>query len=103
MKLFYILQMKANNKMGAAFAAMIVFLVAKPAYAQEVIKNINALIGIHYMLSTVIPIISAIIFLFLLIIYILRLIAKDTFKRWALSIIIAAAAFYISNALLHLS
>lgn len=58
--------------------------------------------SVQYGLSILVPIVAAIILLLLLLIYIFRIIARATFMRWAFSVIIAGAAFYISHILFHL-
>ncbi|WP_455477903.1 conjugal transfer protein [Bartonella sp. B10] len=97
------LQARADSKIGTAFATAIIFLVTQSVYAQTKTKDMDILICMQYGLSTIVPLAAAVIFVFLLIIYIFRLIAKATFARWALSIIIAGVAFYISHILFHIS
>ncbi|WP_406604057.1 conjugal transfer protein [Bartonella gliris] len=99
-------QAKTNSKSRksmAAFAALVMFLAAQSVNAQSTAQSVDVFIGMQYGLSMIIPIVGAIILLFLLIIYVFRLIARATFMRWTFSVIIAGAAFYISNILFHIS
>ncbi|WP_142416701.1 conjugal transfer protein [Bartonella massiliensis] len=102
MKQSNILSAKTCNKIGAIVITSIIFLITQSAYAQKETKSVDVFIGVQYGLSMVIPIAAAIIFLFLFLIYILRIIARATFIRWAFSVIIAGAAFYISHILFHI-
>ncbi|WP_375617809.1 MULTISPECIES: conjugal transfer protein [unclassified Bartonella] len=89
-------------KISAIFITFIALLITQSAYAQTETKSLNVFIGMQYGLSIIIPIVAAIILLLLLLIYIFRIIARATFMRWAFSVIIAGAAFYISHILFHL-
>ncbi|WP_375676963.1 MULTISPECIES: conjugal transfer protein [unclassified Bartonella] len=89
-------------KISTIFITLIMLLITQSAYAQTETKSLNVFIGMQYGLSIIIPIVAAIILLLLLLIYIFRIIARATFMRWAFSIIIAGAAFYISHILFHL-
>ncbi|PIT69118.1 conjugal transfer protein [Bartonella tribocorum] len=102
MKQSNILQTKMCNKIGAIIIPSIVFLMTQSAYAETETKSLNVFIGVQYGLSMVIPVAAAIIFLFLLLIYILRIIARATFIRWAFSVFIAGAAFYLSHILFYI-
>ncbi|GAA5096031.1 conjugal transfer protein [Bartonella acomydis] len=102
MKQSNILQAKTGNKISAIFITLIIFLVTQSVWAQTKTKSIDVLIGMQYGLSMVIPIVCAVLLLFLLIIYVFRIIAKATFIRWAFSVIIAGAAFYISHILFYI-
>ncbi|WP_039760674.1 hypothetical protein [Bartonella queenslandensis] len=102
MKPLSILQAKTYNNISAIVITSVVFLITQSAYAQTKTKNLDVFIGMQYGLSMVIPIAAAIILLFLLLIYILRIIARATFIRWAFSIVIAGAAFYLSHILFHI-
>ncbi|WP_455481888.1 conjugal transfer protein [Bartonella sp. B35(2025)] len=102
MKQLNALQAKAGSKIGAAFAIIIMFLATQSVCAQTIIRNIDILIGMQYGLSMIIPLVAAVIFLFLLVIYIFRLIARATFVRLAFSVIIAGVAFYISHVLFYI-
>ncbi|WP_317993945.1 conjugal transfer protein [Bartonella gliris] len=99
-------QTKTNSesrKSMAAFATLIMFLETQSVNAQSTTQSVNIFIGMQYGLSMIIPIVGAIILLFLLIIYVFRLITRATFIRWTFSVIIAGAAFYISNILFHIN
>ncbi|WP_375612565.1 MULTISPECIES: conjugal transfer protein [unclassified Bartonella] len=89
-------------KISAIFITFIMLLITKSAYAQTETKSLDVFIGMQYGLSIIIPIVAAIVLLLLLLIYIFRIIARATFMRWAFSVIIAGAAFYISHILFHL-
>lgn len=103
MKQSNIFQTKVNNKISVIFATLIMFLTTQFTYAQENINSMKLLIGMQYGLSIFIPIAGAIILLFLLIIYAFGILMKATFLRWAFSVIIASAAFYISSILFHIT
>lgn len=94
---------KNSNKISTFLVILIVFLTTQSTHAQEKMSKMDILIGLHYGLSTIIPIIGAVILLLLLIVYAFRLVSRDTFFRWAFSIIIASAAFYISNVLFYIT
>ncbi|WP_375640398.1 conjugal transfer protein [Bartonella sp. MM55XZML] len=89
-------------KISAIFITFIALLITQSSYAQTETKSLDVFIGMQYGLSIIIPIVAAIILLLLLLIYIFRIIARATFMRWAFSVIIAGAAFYISHILFHL-
>ncbi|WP_455474042.1 conjugal transfer protein [Bartonella sp. B30(2025)] len=95
-------KVRIGHKVDMAFIAAIMFFVTQPAYVQATTHDAYLLMGVHYGLSMLIPIIAAILFVFLLIIYLLRFIAKATFLRWAFSIVLAGAAFYLSNILFYI-
>ncbi|WP_345115664.1 conjugal transfer protein [Bartonella jaculi] len=100
------LQTKMNSKSResiAVFSTLIIFLATQPANAQSTTKSIDVFIGMQYGLSLVIPIAGAIIFLFLLLIYLFRIISKATFIRWSFSVIMAGAAFYLSSILFYIT
>lgn len=102
MKQSNILQAKICNNISAIVITSVVFLITQSAYAQTETKSLNIFIGMQYGLSMVIPIAAAIILLFLLLIYIFRVITKATFIRWAFSVVIAGAAFYLSHILFYI-
>lgn len=102
MKQLNILHVKISNKMSAIIIASIISLIVQPSYAQTKTKSLDILMSMQYGLSMVIPIVCTVILLFLLLIYIFRIIARATFIRWAFSVIIAGAAFYISHILFHI-
>ncbi|WP_208440201.1 conjugal transfer protein [Bartonella raoultii] len=97
-----VLQIRASNKISAIVITSTISLMVQPAYAQTKTKSLEILMGMQYGLSMVIPILCAIILFFLLLIYVFRIIARATFLRWAFSVIIAGAAFYISHILFHI-
>ncbi|WP_455479323.1 TrbC/VirB2 family protein [Bartonella sp. B23] len=103
MKCSNTLQTKVSGKIRIVLAIFIMFLMIQPAYAQEKMNKIDMLIGLQYGLSMLIPIAGAVILLFLLLIYAFSLITKATFLRWAFSVIIASAAFYISRILFYIT
>ncbi|WP_212112758.1 conjugal transfer protein [Bartonella queenslandensis] len=102
MKRLNTVQAKICNKISVIFITSMMFLMTRSAYAQMETKSFDVFIGMQYGLSVIIPVVAAIILLFLLLIYIFRIIARATFMRWAFSVIIAGAAFYISHILFHL-
>ncbi|MBX4335902.1 TrbC/VirB2 family protein [Bartonella raoultii] len=88
-----------KNKLNTIFLILIMLLATQPVYAQATNKNIDLITGLQYGLSIIVPMIAAIILLFLLILCVFRFIARATFVRWAFSTIIAGVAFYVSNIL----
>ncbi|MET3589179.1 putative membrane protein [Bartonella silvatica] len=98
-----IVQTKVSRKINICFATLTIFLTAQFAYAQEKTNNVDVFIGLQYGLSMIVPIACAVILLFLLILWVFRIIARATFARWAFSLIIAGAAFYISSILFHIT
>ncbi|WP_273718659.1 MULTISPECIES: conjugal transfer protein [Bartonella] len=96
------LRVETCNKINVIVITSMMYLISQSAYAQTETKSLDVFIGMQYGLSILIPIVAAIILLLLLLIYIFRIIAKATFRRWAFSVIIAGAAFYISHILFHL-
>lgn len=102
MKQSNIFHAETANKVSAIIIALIISLMVQPAYTQTKTRSLDILMGMQYGLSMVIPIVCAVILLVLLLIYVFRLIARATFIRWAFSVIIAGAAFYISHILFHI-
>lgn len=102
MKQLNTFQRKLCNKISVIFITSMMLLITRFAYAKTETKSIDVFIGVQYGLSVLVPIVAAFILLFLLLIYIFRIIARATFMRWAFSVIIAGAAFYISHILFHL-
>ncbi|OPB33435.1 conjugal transfer protein [Bartonella taylorii] len=92
-----------SNKICVVFITPILFLATQPTYAQEKTNEVDVFIGMQYGLSIIIPIAAAIVLLFLLLLWVFRLIARATFARWAFSVVIAGAAFYLSHILFHIS
>ncbi|WP_273789281.1 conjugal transfer protein [Bartonella sp. ML70XJBT] len=102
MKQLNTFQRKLYNKISVIVIISMMLLITRFAYAQTETKSLDIFMSVQYGLSILVPIVAAIILLFLLLIYIFRIIAKATFIRWAFSVIIAGAAFYISHILFHL-
>ncbi|WP_332065813.1 conjugal transfer protein [Bartonella sp. CB189] len=99
---------KVNRQASVIFMATIMFLTTQSAnvHAETIVQaavDADTLTNLYYGLSLLVPLIAAILFLFLLIIYVLRIIARTTFVRWSFSVLIAGAAFYISNILFHIN
>lgn len=92
-----------NNKVRVVFITLILFLAAQSTYAQEKTNSVDIFIGMQYGLSIIIPIAAAIVLLFLLLLWAFRLIARATFARWAFSVVVAGAAFYLSHILYHIN
>ncbi|MCZ2157913.1 conjugal transfer protein [Bartonella sp. 220] len=103
MKQLNTLQAETCKRIRDFFITLIMFLLTQQAYAQTTTKFIDIFIGMQYGLSMVIPIAGAVIFLFLLLIYLFRIISKATFIRWSFSVIVAGAAFYISALLFYIT
>lgn len=102
MKQLNTFRVKMCNKINSIVITSMMILISKSAYAQTETKSLDVFMGMQYGLSILVPIVATIILLFLLLIYIFRIIARATFMRWAFSLIIAGAAFYISHILFHL-
>ncbi|WP_273754893.1 conjugal transfer protein [Bartonella sp. MM73XJBT.G] len=102
MKQLNILRVKIYNKINVIIITSMMLLITQSAYAQTEIKSLDVFMSVQYGLSILVPIVAAIVLLLLLLIYIFRIIARATFMRWAFSVIIAGAAFYISHILFHL-
>ncbi|WP_375650569.1 VirB2 family type IV secretion system major pilin TrwL [Bartonella sp. OT172YNZD] len=96
-----ILQTIIRNKITKTSAALIVFFMANPVYAQ--IKLTNAKTALEALrddlIQNIIPIAAAVILLCLAIGYAGRYIGKDTFIRWAIGVIIAGSAAQLSKLL----
>nr|WP_026088166.1 hypothetical protein [Bartonella rattaustraliani] len=103
MKRSNILHIKMCNRISIVFTTLMMFLTTQFAYAQEHVNHVKLLLGIQYGFSILIPIAGAVILLFLLLIYAFHIIAKATFLRWAFSVLIASAAFYISGILFQIT
>ncbi|EJF79816.1 TrbC/VIRB2 family [Candidatus Bartonella washoeensis] len=89
---------KNNEKIIAIAAAMTVFFMHNPAYAQLANAQ-KALSELQTQLKVIIPIAAAVILLCLAIGYAGRYISKDTFVRWAIGVVIAGSAAEIANML----
>ncbi|USP02375.1 VirB2 family type IV secretion system major pilin TrwL [Bartonella taylorii] len=90
------IQSKNNNKVIATIAAMIVFFINNPAYA-ELQNAKNALKKLKDELDIIIPIAAGVILLCLAIGYAGRYIEKGTFVRWAVGVIIAGSAVQLTT------
>ncbi|UNF51923.1 conjugal transfer protein [Bartonella krasnovii] len=102
MKQLSTFKVKTCNKINVIIITSIMLLITQSVFAQTETKSLDVFMSVQYGLSILVPIAAAIILLFLLLIYIFRIIARATFMRWAFSVIIAGAAFYISHILFHL-
>ncbi|WP_375615768.1 VirB2 family type IV secretion system major pilin TrwL [Bartonella sp. AP58NXGY] len=101
MKQLNILQTIVRNKTTQIYAALTVFFMAHPAWAQaQGLENAKKALGeFKKELTTIIPIAAAVILLCLAIGYAGRYIEKDTFVRWAIGVIIAGSAAELANML----
>ncbi|UTO28298.1 VirB2 family type IV secretion system major pilin TrwL [Bartonella harrusi] len=90
-----------RNRSIATAAAVTVFLMVHPLYAQA--QNLNnaktVLEKFQEELGKIIPVAAAVILLCLAIGYAGRYIEKDTFVRWAIGVVIAGSAAEIANML----
>ncbi|UNF29007.1 conjugal transfer protein [Bartonella krasnovii] len=102
MKQLSTFKVKTCNKINVIIITSIMLSITQSVFAQTETKSLDVFMSVQYGLSILVPIAAAIILLFLLLIYIFRIIARATFMRWAFSVIIAGAAFYISHILFHL-
>ncbi|WP_254475083.1 VirB2 family type IV secretion system major pilin TrwL [Bartonella sp. B1098] len=95
MKQLNILQTTARNRIITKIAALTVFFMARPIYAQALVldKAKTALDALKKdLIGHIIPIAAAVILLCLAIGYAGRYIGKDTFVRWAIGVVIAGSA-----------
>ncbi|WP_208440196.1 VirB2 family type IV secretion system major pilin TrwL [Bartonella raoultii] len=94
MKQANILQKTVRNKIITTTAAITMFFMAHPVYAQKTLdKAKTALTNLERDLTdNIIPVAAAIILLCLAIGYAGRYIGKDTFVRWAVGVVIAGSA-----------
>lgn len=95
MKQANILQTTVRNKIITSVAAITVFFMAHPAYAQAqtLDKAKKALETLRDdLIKSIIPVAAAVILLCLAIGYAGRYIEKDTFVRWAVGVVIAGSA-----------
>ncbi|UNF43723.1 VirB2 family type IV secretion system major pilin TrwL [Bartonella krasnovii] len=95
------LQSKNSNKIAAFSAALTVFFMTHPVYAQpKFLGHANtALTGLQADLKIIIPIAAAVILLCLAIGYAGRYIGKDTFVRWSVGVVIAGSAAELAKLL----
>ncbi|WP_039951892.1 hypothetical protein [Candidatus Bartonella washoeensis] len=96
-------QAKMNSKSIAAFATLFMFLAIQSVNAQSTTQKVDIFVGVQYGLSMIVPILGAIIFLFILLIHLFRIISRATFIRWSFSVIMAGAAFYLSSILFYIT
>ncbi|WP_273723078.1 VirB2 family type IV secretion system major pilin TrwL [Bartonella sp. AU18XJBT] len=101
MKQENILHKTVRNKATQISAAVAVFFMTYPAWAQaQGLKNAkDVLEKFKTELGTIIPIAAAVVLLCLAIGYAGRYIEKDTFIRWAIGVIIAGSAAELTNML----
>ncbi|QEE08207.1 TrwL3 protein [Bartonella kosoyi] len=103
MKQLNILHPTARNKIAEFSAALAVFFMNNPVYAQaapQYLQHANtALTGLQADLKIIIPIAAAVILLCLAIGYAGRYIGKDTFVRWSVGVVIAGSAAQLANLL----
>ncbi|EJF78534.1 hypothetical protein MCO_00718 [Bartonella sp. DB5-6] len=89
---------KHKNRIIATIAAITVFFMNRPAYAE--LKNAkDALEKLKGELNAIIPIAAGVILLCLAIGYAGRYIEKDTFVRWAIGVVIAGSAVQLTTML----
>ncbi|WP_375685420.1 VirB2 family type IV secretion system major pilin TrwL [Bartonella sp. TT110JLCBS] len=99
MKQLNILHTTARNKTAAFSAALTVFFMTNPVYAQKLTTAKTALEKLRDDLKLLIPIAAAVILLCLAIAYAGRYIGKDTFVRWAIGVVIAGSAAELAKML----
>ncbi|WP_455476220.1 VirB2 family type IV secretion system major pilin TrwL [Bartonella sp. B17] len=93
-------QSEVNNKLITTVAAINMFFIPHPTYAQQSLKKAgDALKTLQTELDKIIPIAAAVILLCLAISYAGRFIEKDTFLRWSIGVIIAGSAVELANLL----
>ncbi|WP_375645953.1 VirB2 family type IV secretion system major pilin TrwL [Bartonella sp. TT29SHDZB] len=95
-------QSKNNNKIITLSAAVTVFFMIHPVWAQA--KGLDtakkALEGLKTdLIDNIIPVAAAVILLCLAIGYAGRYIGKDTFVRWAIGVVIAGSATQLATLL----
>ncbi|WP_375659914.1 MULTISPECIES: VirB2 family type IV secretion system major pilin TrwL [unclassified Bartonella] len=93
------LQTIIRNKTTKVSAALTVFFMANPVYAQQLTTAKGALEKLRDDLKLLIPIAAAVILLCLAIGYAGRYIGKDTFVRWAIGVVIAGSAAELAGLL----
>ncbi|QEE08211.1 TrwL5 protein [Bartonella kosoyi] len=96
------LQSKNNNKIATFSAALTVFFMTHPVYAQAAtyLKHAeSALDKLKKDLNIIIPVAAAVILLCLAIGYAGRYIGKDTFVRWSVGVVIAGSAIQLAQLL----
>ncbi|WP_375650571.1 VirB2 family type IV secretion system major pilin TrwL [Bartonella sp. OT172YNZD] len=101
MRQLKILQTIIRNKTTKTSAALTLFFMANPVYAQKLTTAKTALEKLRDDLKLLIPIAAAVILLCLAIGYAGRYIGKDTFVRWAIGVVIAGSAAELANMLFN--
>ncbi|WP_336294008.1 VirB2 family type IV secretion system major pilin TrwL [Bartonella sp. CB169] len=99
MKYFKIIHSKISNQVIMTAAAINVFFMIYPAYANGLDKAKGVLEKLRDGLKAIIPIAATVILLCLAVSYAGRFIEKSTFIRWAIGVIIAGSAAEIANML----
>ncbi|WP_142416706.1 VirB2 family type IV secretion system major pilin TrwL [Bartonella massiliensis] len=101
MKQSNILQTVIRNKTTQISAALTIFFMLSPAWAQaNGLGNAKTILEkFQAELKTIIPVAAAVILLCLAIGYAGRYIEKDTFVRWAIGVVIAGSAAELANML----
>ena len=89
----------AETRRFGSLAAAVTVLAARPAAAQGLQKAQGILETLQQELTTIVPVVAAIILLCLGVAYAGRFIEKDTFVRWAIGVIIAGSAVQITSML----
>ncbi|WP_375612573.1 MULTISPECIES: VirB2 family type IV secretion system major pilin TrwL [unclassified Bartonella] len=99
MKKSKVLQTIIRNKATKTSAALTVFFMSNPVYAQQLTTAKGALEKLRDDLKLLIPLAAAVILLCLAIGYAGRYIGKDTFVRWAIGVVIAGSAAELAGLL----
>ncbi|WP_336278595.1 VirB2 family type IV secretion system major pilin TrwL [Bartonella sp. CB175] len=101
MKYLKTFQSKMKNKITFSAAAVTIFFMDNPAFANKDLSKARTALGkLKTELDLVIPFAAAVILLCLAISYAGRFIKRDTFLRWSVGVIVAGSAKEISDMLL---
>ncbi|WP_375687560.1 MULTISPECIES: VirB2 family type IV secretion system major pilin TrwL [unclassified Bartonella] len=93
-------QSKNNNKIITFSAAITVFFMSNPVFAQKLTTAKTALEELQKDLTAnIIPVAAAVILLCLAILYAGRYIEKDTFIRWAIGVVVAGSSVQLAKLL----
>ncbi|UNF40401.1 VirB2 family type IV secretion system major pilin TrwL [Bartonella krasnovii] len=94
-------QSKNNNKIIMLSAALTMFFMRNPTYAQAKLKNAEDALKAFQddLIKHIIPVAAAVILLCLAILYAGRYIEKSTFIRWAIGVVIAGSATQLADLL----
>ncbi|AGF75069.1 TrwL protein [Bartonella australis AUST/NH1] len=104
MRQLNILRTKIVGRIAAASVAAVLFLAPHSIHAQQkLVEAKNIMAKLKGELSTIIPVIAISLLLFLVIGRVFRFISRSAFIRWAVCIITAGLAFYITNMLFEIS